>query len=223
MAADFYYYAILITTLATMPTIIFMLFQLGKKYRDSLNPETGKRDPVRLLVLLQIVFWFSSILYPTVYRLVFLENPASMFNTLNPSSISIAFVVATGVTLLAFVHHKESWMYAAWFFYAGVILYMVFTMDSTTFYMLQFGFTLVGQVSFDLFYFITGIKYKDDKILGLAIFFFVPIISGASSSNPFIYIICYGFLAIYGIPYTMGKIKFFKQKPVQLVEAEARG
>jgi hypothetical protein len=236
------FYITLITNFATFPALIIMLFQLGKKYRDSLDKETGKRDPVRLLVLLQIVFWFGSVVYPTIYRLVLLANPGSMFLSLNFSTLFLSFMVAAGVSLLAFVHHKESWIYAAWFFYGGIIIYSLFTgiqvtlfnwsfsiaigesgnVNSSTFYALQFGFMLAGQMALDLFYFLTGAKYKDDKIFGLGIFFLLPIISGASSSNVYVYMVCYGILAVYGIPYVMGKIKFFKQKPVQLVEAEVR-
>jgi hypothetical protein len=235
------FYVTILTNFATFPTLFIMLFQLGKKYRDSLDKDTGKRDPVRLLVLLQIVFWFGSVLYPTIYRLVLLVNPGSMFVSLNFSTLFLAFMVASGVTLLAFVHHKESWMYAAWFFYGGIIVYSLFTgiqltflnwslsvaigeggaVNTGTFYALQFGFMLAGQMVLVIFYFLTGKKYKDDKIFGLGIFFLLPVISGASSSNVFVYMVCYGILAVYGIPYVMGKIKFFKVKPVQVIQVEA--
>ncbi len=222
MQDPIHFYSFLIINLAQMPTLLIMLAQLWGKYKGSADPGTGKRDPVRLLVLLQILFWFASIIPPTLYRLTTLEDPGSQFNTINPSSVAISCIIATGVMLLAYVHHKESWMYAAWFFYAGMIVYMLLTNNGETFFMLQFGFAIVGEVAFDLFYFITAFKYRDDKIMGLAIFFLVPIISGSASSNVIVYVACYGFLAIYGIPYAMGKIKFFKQKPVQLVEAEVR-
>ncbi|NMC08630.1 MAG: hypothetical protein GYA24_25700 [Candidatus Lokiarchaeota archaeon] len=235
------YFIVLITNLATMPTLVIMLVQLFKKYRASVDPDTGKHDPVRLLVLLQILFWFTSVLYPTIYRLVELEDPGSMFTSLNLASLFVAFMIAAGVSLLSFVHHKESWMYAAWFFYLGIVIYSLFTgleftffswqfslspgMGNTagTFFVLQFIFVLVGQMALDIFYFITGKKYKDDKIFGLGIFFLMPIISGMASENPFVYMICYGFLAIYGIPYATGKIKFFKAKPaVPVIAAEVR-
>ncbi len=226
-----------------MPTLVIMLYQLSKKYRQSRDPVTGKADPIRLMMLLQIAFWFESIVYSTLFRLIMFEDPGNIFETLNIASVAISFMIITGVTLLSYVHHKESWMYAGWFFYAGILLYAIFTgvvftffgwenmviigetisANADTFYILQFGFMFVGEVAVDLFFFITGVKYKDDKIFGLGIFFLLPIISGASSSNIYVYVICYGFIAIYGIPFAMGKIKFFKQQPVQLVEAEVRG
>jgi len=99
---------------------------------------------------------------------------------------------------------------------------MLLTENYETFFILQFGFILVGQTALDVFYFVTGIKYKDNKILGLAIFFFVPIIAGMVTTSPYymyIYMTCYLFLAIFGIPYAMGKVRFFKQKPIISVEA----
>ncbi len=236
------FYTFLITNIATMPTLIIMLYQLTKKYRQSRDPGTGKADPIRLLMLLQIAFWFESIVYSTLFRLITFEEPGNIFESINIASLAISFMITTGVTLLSYVHHKESWMYAAWFFYGGLLLYGILTGvaftffgwenliiigeiipgNMNTFYALQFGFMTVGEAAVDLFFFITGVKYKDDKIFGLGIFFLLPMISGATSSNIFIYVICYGFIAIYGIPFAMGKIKFFKQKPVQLVEAEVR-
>ncbi|MEX2683420.1 MAG: hypothetical protein Q6373_017725 [Candidatus Sigynarchaeota archaeon] len=235
------FYTILITNLATIPTLVVMLYQLAKKYRASKDPETGKADTVRLLVLLQIAFWFESVVYTILMNVLFLKETGNIFRSLNIASISIAFMITTGITLLAYVHHKESWIYAGWFFYAGIMLYSIFTGvvftfftfenrfmlgnldysgNADTFFALQFGFTLVGQVSVVLFYLITGWKYKDHKIFGLGVFFLMPVISGATSSNLFVYVVCYGFIAIYGIPYAMGKIRFFKPAPVQLVEME---
>jgi hypothetical protein len=237
------FYLSLIISIATCPTLIVMLFQLAKKYRASKDPTTGKADTVRFLVLLQIAFWFESIVYPILFNLLLLADTPNIFRSLNVSSLSIAFMICAGISLLSYVHHKESWVYAGWFFYIGIIFYSIFSGvvfefftyenrfmlgnldysgNADTFFALQFGFTLVGQTSMVIFYFITGTKYRDDKIFGLGVFFLMPVISGMMSSNYYVYAICYGFIAIYGIPYAMGKIKFFKQKPVQLVEAEVR-
>ncbi|MBN2154178.1 MAG: hypothetical protein JW839_22175 [Candidatus Lokiarchaeota archaeon] len=236
------FYTSLITNIATLPTLVVMLYQLAKKYRASKDPETGKADTVRLLVLLQIAFWFESIMYPILNNIIFQHETRNIFQSLNVSSLSIAFMITTGITLLAYVHHKESWMFAGWFFYGGILLYSIFTGvvftfftfenrfmlgdldysgNADTFFALQFGFTLVGQTSVVLFFFLTGRKYKDDKIFGLALFFLMPVIAGMMASNLIVYVICYGFVAVYGIPYAMGKIRFFKPAPVKLVEVEA--
>lgn len=209
----------LIANLATMPTLAFMIVQLALKYKRSLDPGTCKRDPVRLLVLLQICFWLLSIIPTTIYRLATGENPGSQFFTINISTIAISCMVACGVTLLAYVYHKGSWMYGGWFFYAGMVIYTLASGNETTFFVLQFAFMIVGQMAFVLFYFISGIKYKDDKLVGLGLFFLMPVISGMMASNYFVYVIVYGFLAVYGIPYATGKVRFFKRAPALDVEA----
>ncbi len=237
-----HFYIFLFINLATIPTILVMLYQLAKKYRKYRDPQTGKADNVRFFVLLQIAFLFESIVYSLLYRLITLKDYEDNFESLNLSSMAISFMITTGISLLSYVYHKESWIYAGWFFYAGIILYGMFsgiifrffgwentiiigetiTVNTNTFYLLNFFFTLVGQMAFVLFYIITGVKFKDNKIFGLGIFFLVPLISSLSSTNAILYAICYGFVAIYGIPYAMGKIRFFRQKPVQLVEAEVQ-
>lgn len=201
---------------ATLPILIYMSTLLGRKWNNSKNEE-GKRSPIRLLIFLQIFCWSLSGIFSFFLNIIYGE--ISWFYSVNPVSIALVSTIMMGITLIGYMYNNKMVMGSGWYFYGGILLYELATRTGTAM-QLQFVVVMGGNILFLIVYFYQGIKFKDDKILGLAIFFVFPFFSWAQSRHIILYLILNIGIAVYGTIYATGKLKFFREYNKQKMVAE---
>jgi hypothetical protein len=151
--------------------------------------ETGKINFIRLSIF-AIFLAFAWAIIPTNLSEV---PPFDIFinqniigtdeATINPYSIAIGLMVSFSLCMIAYANRWESLYYVPLFLYAGVIIsYTLNNFNSAYFIVNQIYIYSAGIIGV-IFFYITGIRLKDNGSLGLGVFFTLSYASLVAGEN----------------------------------------
>ncbi len=203
---------------ASLVPVSIICILLFKKFHVSRNAE-GKRDAVTFLVFFSTFWWAVGIFLS--FLLTISGGRAGYTFDFNIISMSVVFTVLTLGSLIAYTYHKREYYFLGWYFYGALVLYYFLT-GSQLAIAIQLGVITVVQTAVLIFLYANGIKLKDNKLLGLAIFLTFPMLS-AVASNFYVYVIQTASIAVYGLFYAAGKVVVFKPRPLTRVTLPVAG
>ncbi|MBD3188065.1 hypothetical protein GF325_14610, partial [Candidatus Bathyarchaeota archaeon] len=150
-------------------TLVPLLLTLGilfKRWWESVDGE-GKRDMVRFLIFFMILNWVLGTIWSFIRNIVTGNRTIPLEERIEVSHMFVAAIGATGISLIAYLYKRESLYFASWFFFLGGMIY--YTLTGSTF-VVRFFMYVVSFVYVGYFWY-AGIKHRDDKLTGLALFF----------------------------------------------------
>ncbi len=186
---------------------IVMLYKLLKKYLY-IRDQGGAKDKVRLFILLIFLNWFIGYILNLIHIVLF--NSRFSMAELNIYTVIIGLMVAISASLVLYTYGLDILYFTHWIFYIGFLLYNIFTGSFTL--LIWYLYLFVGIIVFIIFCVYNGIKLKENKLLGMGVFFILSFSLFPFQDNIFIFYLGFVAVSLYGLVYTMDKIIFFKDK-----------
>ncbi len=177
--------------------------------------ETRQINYIRFLILLIFITFTWAIIPTNLYESTALkemvdeETIGTNIYTINPYSIAIGFMVTFSLCMIAYANRWEPLYYAPLFNFGGLlVLYYLTGYDG-----LYPSYILLGGVVGLVFFYITGLRLRDNGSLGLGVFFtfaYVSVLFGETIPGD----IFTTLIAVFGLLFALGYFSPFNEEEV---------
>lgn len=207
--------------IANWATIIFipaMTIIVGNRFWQFYK-ETKKINYIRLIIFLIFVA-FTGAIVPTNLAEVPPFNVYIDINligadevTINPFSIAIGLMVTFALCMITYANRWETLYYVPLLLYAGIIISYALNDFSSVYFILNQTYIYTAGIFGVIFFYITGLRLKDNGSLGFGILFtfaFASLIFGETVIGDVFTLL----IALFGIIFASGYFNPYKQSEV---------